>query len=377
MSDSEDLKPNTSLESDVENPTPPKSILEQSDVESDVESDIDSIGSDLEKGTSDVEEGAAEASQTSIDTPEIGSSEMEDEEEDSEEEEDNNLGKNMPCQGFETYIKRRNDDSDRCDYYIMIPDSIVNKYPELKNNNKLKKNITGYGKSGLSLVSKPGTVDLVQDVDDEDLDKDCKNKLLAVRFKTNINDLTPEEKQLLINAEKRERKKNKESETSSESKSLVQEASSLSSAPWISEEGVIKDDTEESEEDEDIYQKLDTDINSTHLVEKHPGITQSSYAEILTMTNVVRNDKGEIIDGLHKTYPFITKYEKAKIIGVRTKQLNNGADPFIDINSDMIDGYHIALQEFEKKKLPFIIARPLPNGSREYWKLTDLELVHY
>ena len=43
MSDSEDLKPNTSLESDVENPTPPKSILEQSDVESDVESDIDSM----------------------------------------------------------------------------------------------------------------------------------------------------------------------------------------------------------------------------------------------------------------------------------------------------------------------------------------------
>ena len=34
MSDSEDLKPNTSLESDVENPTPTKSILEQSDVES-------------------------------------------------------------------------------------------------------------------------------------------------------------------------------------------------------------------------------------------------------------------------------------------------------------------------------------------------------
>ena len=130
-------------------------------------------------------------------------------------------------------------------------------------------------------------------------------------------------------------------------------------------------------EDEDNYQKLENDINSSLLKEKHPGITQSSYAEILTLTKVIRNDKGEVIDDLHRTYPFVTKYEKAKIIGVRTKQLNNGADPFIDISPNMIDGYNIALEEFAQKKLPFIISRPLPNGGREYWKLSDLEMVHY
>ena len=41
----------------------------------------------------------------------------------------------------------------------------------------------------------------------------------------------------------------------------------------------------------------------------------------------------------------------------------------------MIDGYLIALKEFEEKKTPFIIKRPLPNGGCEYWKLSDLEVL--
>ena len=136
-------------------------------------------------------------------------------------------------------------------------------------------------------------------------------------------------------------------------------------------------DTDTDSDDEDLYQKLEMGVDSTTLLEKHPGVTQSSYAEILTLTKVVRNDKGEIIDELHRTYPFVSKYERAKIIGVRTKQLNNGADPLVEVPPDIIDGYNIALMEFEAKKLPFIISRPLPNGASEYWRLADLEMVHY
>jgi DNA-directed RNA polymerase I, II, and III subunit RPABC2 len=41
----------------------------------------------------------------------------------------------------------------------------------------------------------------------------------------------------------------------------------------------------------------------------------------------------------------------------------------------MIDGYLIALKEFEEKKIPFIIRRPLPDGTSEYWRLSDLEII--
>ena len=30
-----------------------------------------------------------------------------------------------------------------------------------------------------------------------------------------------------------------------------------------------------------------------------------------------------------------------------------------------------------KKKIPFIIKRPIPGGAFEYWKLKDLEIIHY
>ena len=129
--------------------------------------------------------------------------------------------------------------------------------------------------------------------------------------------------------------------------------------------------------DEENYQKLETDINSQDLLQKHPCSVEHSYHEIQAFTKIIRNEKGEIVDELHKTLPFLTKYEYARIIGVRTKELNDGAEPFVDVDHNIIDGYNIAIKELEEKKLPFIVKRPLPNGSCEYWKLSDLELIHF
>ena len=58
-------------------------------------------------------------------------------------------------------------------------------------------------------------------------------------------------------------------------------------------------------------------------------------------------------------FHFLTKYEKARILGVRAKQLNNGADPFITIANNIIEGHIIAEMELKERKLPFIIRRPL------------------
>ena len=48
---------------------------------------------------------------------------------------------------------------------------------------------------------------------------------------------------------------------------------------------------------------------------------------------------------------------------------------FVQVEPSVIDGYLIALKEFDEKKIPFIIKRPLPNGSCEYWKMSDLEVL--
>ena len=82
-----------------------------------------------------------------------------------------------------------------------------------------------------------------------------------------------------------------------------------------------------------------------------------------------------IIDNLHKTLPFLTKYETARILGQRAKQLNSGAKPFVKIPPNVIDGYEIAKLELEEKKIPFIIKRPIPDGTCEYWNVSDLEVL--
>lgn len=80
-------------------------------------------------------------------------------------------------------------------------------------------------------------------------------------------------------------------------------------------------------------------------------------------------------DPAHKTYPFLTVYEKTKIIGLRANQLSQGSRPFINVPEHITDVREIARLELEQKRLPFIVKRPMPNGSYEYWRLADLIIL--
>ena len=134
-------------------------------------------------------------------------------------------------------------------------------------------------------------------------------------------------------------------------------------------------DEDEDSDDDNYLQKFQDNIHENIIEEFHPELKMHNYEEINNLSKVVRNENGEIVDPLHRTLPFITKYEKARVIGERSKQINAGAIPLISVEPNMIDGYLIALKEFEEKKTPFIIKRPLPNGGCEYWKLNDLEVL--
>ena len=146
-------------------------------------------------------------------------------------------------------------------------------------------------------------------------------------------------------------------------------------AEFSEDEEEADDDDEEDELNENYLQKLDHDVKQNIISDFHPELNAHSMEEVEASCTVIRDDKGTIIDPLHRTLPFVTRYEKARVIGERAKQINSGAKPFIEIDQTMIDGYLIALKEFEAKKIPFIIRRPLPNGNSEYWRLIDLEII--
>jgi DNA-directed RNA polymerase subunit K/omega len=141
--------------------------------------------------------------------------------------------------------------------------------------------------------------------------------------------------------------------------------------------GGESDDENDDDEDEDenYLQKFDESLKQNIISEYHPEMQQLSYSEVEVLTAIKRNDVGEIYDPLHRTIPFLTKFEKSRVLGERAKQINDGATPFIALKPNVIDGYLIALEELEQKAIPFIIKRPLPNGGCEYWKLKDLEVI--
>jgi len=77
----------------------------------------------------------------------------------------------------------------------------------------------------------------------------------------------------------------------------------------------------------------------------------------------------------HKSLPFLTTFERTKILGFRATQLSQGARPFIQIPEHIVDVRDIAKLELEQRRLPFILKRPMPNGSFEYWRLNDLMIL--
>ncbi|KAH0575471.1 DNA-directed RNA polymerase II RPB6 [Spironucleus salmonicida] len=77
------------------------------------------------------------------------------------------------------------------------------------------------------------------------------------------------------------------------------------------------------------------------------------------------------------TPPFLTKFEKARILGARAQQLAMGAPPNVNITTaaGALDPLVVAREELKQKKIPMIVRRKLPDGSHEDWPLRDLEVL--
>jgi DNA-directed RNA polymerases I, II, and III subunit RPABC2 len=140
--------------------------------------------------------------------------------------------------------------------------------------------------------------------------------------------------------------------------------------------GDEEDDDDDEEPDENYLQKFDEEINRNYILDNHPECAIHSKTEIAAMVQVVRDENGNITDDLHRTLPFLTKYERARILGQRASQINAGAPPFVaNVPANILDGHLIAEMELELKSIPFIIRRPLPNGGCEYWRVKDLQNI--
>ncbi len=88
-----------------------------------------------------------------------------------------------------------------------------------------------------------------------------------------------------------------------------------------------------------------------------------------TQTNLGAPDKN------HKSNPWLSIFEKTKLLGFRANQLAQGAKPYIEVPKHIVDTIDIARLELEQQCLPFIISRGMPDGTFEFWRLSQLMIL--
>ena len=111
------------------------------------------------------------------------------------------------------------------------------------------------------------------------------------------------------------------------------------------------------------------------LRQHHPECRLDYVEEVMQKLPLAAYPPDSGSDPKHKGVPYLTLFEKTKIIGFRANQLAQGARPLVELPEYMTDVLEIARLELEKKRLPYILKRPFPDGTYEYIRLADLLIL--
>ncbi|XP_066389870.1 DNA-directed RNA polymerases II, IV and V subunit 6A-like [Miscanthus floridulus] len=74
---------------------------------------------------------------------------------------------------------------------------------------------------------------------------------------------------------------------------------------------------------------------------------------------------------MRKTTKYMTKYERARILGTRALQISMNAPVMVELEGET-DPLEIAMKELRARTIPFTIRRYLPDGSYEDWSVDEL-----
>ncbi|KAJ9573618.1 hypothetical protein L9F63_008959 [Diploptera punctata] len=102
-----------------------------------------------------------------------------------------------------------------------------------------------------------------------------------------------------------------------------------------------------------------------------------------------QEDDGENIDllapgdargGVQKskriTTRYMTKYERARVLGTRALQIAMCAPVMVELEGET-DPLQIAMKELKQRKIPIIIRRYLPDNSYEDWGIDELIIIDH
>ncbi|XP_077516100.1 RNA polymerase II subunit RpII18 [Amblyomma americanum] len=111
------------------------------------------------------------------------------------------------------------------------------------------------------------------------------------------------------------------------------------------------DDFDDVEEDENLDEIDQNEEENIELLQAADGQPQQNQKRITTM--------------------YMTKYERARVLGTRALQIAMCAPVMVELEGET-DPLQIAMKELKARKIPIIIRRYLPDGSYEDWGIDEL-----
>lgn len=130
--------------------------------------------------------------------------------------------------------------------------------------------------------------------------------------------------------------------------------------------------------DEDVLAETGETVqenNPLDALQRYHPETILDYAEAIEPLVQVEQTPPSGGDKHHTSQPFLSVYEKTKILSFRSNQLAQGARPYVTVPEHMTNVLEIAKLELTQRKLPYIIKRPMPDKTFEYWRLSDLMII--
>ncbi|GLE01793.1 hypothetical protein PINS_up010631 [Pythium insidiosum] len=129
-------------------------------------------------------------------------------------------------------------------------------------------------------------------------------------------------------------------------------------------------------DDMDYDDAVHHDMDDEEVPEEEEEVEEELYEN--ADDAAAEDQKVAILDESHKqpnanriTTKYMTKYERARVLGTRALQISMNAPVMVDIEGET-DPLKIAMKELRERKIPIIIRRYLPDGSFEDWSIDEL-----
>ncbi|PSN69975.1 RNA polymerase Rpb6 [Corynespora cassiicola Philippines] len=113
----------------------------------------------------------------------------------------------------------------------------------------------------------------------------------------------------------------------------------------------------------------DQNADDNVIVGGDPSAAAAAKAEQKNTVKSIKDKK--VPNDQRTTTPYMTKYERARVLGTRALQISGNAPVLIDVEG-MTDPLQIALKELREKKIPLVVRRYLPDGWYEDWTCEEL-----